>query len=129
MFNSPVRLTHDGIDWIRKYGVPVMAVDFVGYLIRVTEKESCFVGFNNLIIPVSTDKRHIKMTKRRIGRVFDVLHKAHFIEDSSDDPFPEFAPEVVSDFAAERAVKIDRYLLSPKFEIVPDDTEINIDWL
>ena len=112
-----------GMDWIYKYGIPIMANDVVGYLVRVTEKEGCIFAVDGRIIPASFDKEHLKLSLARLRKMFEVLSSSGFIADAESDPFPELLPKLQIKFNPNEAIIADRDIVvwKNKKEFVPDD--------
>ena len=104
-------LTDRAVEWCEQFGMPIMAKDFLGYMIRVTKNENCLVGLDNLIIPVSSNPKHPNMTKKRAARVFKVLTNSGFIKYQNSDPFPEMERYNNMKMDYEHAYKIDDAIL------------------
>ena len=106
-----IALTDKAVEFCEQFGMPVMARDFLGYLIQVTDKENCLVGLDNTLIPMSADNKHPKMTKRRASKVFKIMADTGFIKYQGLDPFPEMERYNNMKMDYEHAYKIDDEIL------------------
>ena len=114
-------LTDRAVEWCEQFGMPIMAKDFLGYMIRVTKNENCLVGLDNLIIPVSSNPKHPNMTKKRAARVFKVLTNSGFIKYQNSDPFPEMERYNHMNIDLNRAFRIDNEILGRTNDVEIDD--------
>ena len=133
--NKLFSLTEQAKEWCLEYGLPIATHDFLGYIIRVTRKESCLVGIDGSIFPISSDERHPYLSSRRVKKVFKALFKSYFIVPKQDEPFEELANSVDLPFDFEKANKIPIYLFGGKdIEVVGADDntqelERAVEWL
>lgn len=108
-------------EWVCTNGLPVASPDFIGYLIRVTKKESCLVGVDGSIYPASGDIKHPKMTSRRVRKVLKTLMDAGFFSVITDEPFSEFSRNSVLPFTMDNAYVVNTTLIKYKDTFIPDD--------
>ena len=120
-------LTDEAISYIKNFGMPIMAKDFLGYLILIDKDNGCFVGLDNSFIPVSNNSKKPKMSKKRAKRIFRILQDSGFLKDASNDPFPEMEKYNNIKFNPNVAFKIDGNLMESTINIKADDDLFGIE--
>ena len=118
-------LTDDAISYIKNFGMPIMAKDFLGYLILIDKDNACFVGLDNSFIPVSNNSKKPKMSKRRAKRIFRILQDSGFLKDASNDPFPEMEQYNNIPFDPNVAFKMDENILGIRGDGIEADDDIS----
>ena len=127
--NSPViKLTDHAIDFMEKYGNPIISKDFVGYTILVDEKVAgkvaLAIGLDNSIVPFSLDIKK-PLSLRKVKKIINFLINTNFIKDASYDPFPEFERYNNINFNIDKATHLNGYTMISTFNVeddfVPDD--------
>lgn len=118
-------LTDDAISYIKNFGMPIMAKDFLGYLILIDKDNACFVGLDNSFIPVSNNSKKPKMSKRRAKRIFRILQDSGFLKDASNDPFPEMEKYNNIPFDPNVAFKMDENILGIRGDGIEADDDIS----
>lgn len=118
-------LTDDAIFYIKNFGMPIMAKDFLGYLILIDKDNACFVGLDNSFIPVSNNSKKPKMSKRRAKRIFRILQDSGFLKDASNDPFPEMEMYNNIPFDPNVAFKMDENILGIRGDGIEADDDIS----
>ena len=127
--NSPViKLTDHAIDFMEKYGNPIISKDFVGYTILVDEKVAgkvaLAIGLDNSIVPFSLNINK-PLSFRKVKKIINFLIDTNFIKDASYDPFPEFERYNNIKFDINKATHLNGYTMVSTFNVeddfVPDD--------
>ena len=97
MNQTDLVLTSEAINHIENNGVPLIAKDFIGYLIPIDKPKYLFMAIEltgNFWFYRCTQKKNLKITKRLQEKTLKQLIKLNFIQHRENIIFPEFEPSI-----------------------------------